>query len=495
MTTTMQRPEVRTYGGWRRSRGVGLFGLGPTSTLVVLGSVLAVILAASISLLTALALTPVAAVIIGSVVVRINGLSLADLLVERLRWWWAVLRGYTSYRAGVMIDHPRAWQLPGVLAPTQLLTVEDGFGGHYGLVWDQRTGLLTATLRCASTSTWLANPGDADTWVANWGGWLASLGYLPMVRWVTVTTDTAPDPGSTLTDTVAERISPTAPTPARELLDALVQSSPRAAADVDTRVSITFDPQASAEKPRDLAEAVGEVGRLLTGLQSSLASCGVTVLGRASAAALAGIVRTAFDPNSRGEVNRLLETNDPTMLTWADAGPIAAEEYRDHYEHDSGISVSWAWQEAPRQAVRSDVLARLVAPGLHAKRVTLLYRPFSAGDAARVLQNQVNAAQFRAQLAAKQGRDATARDVADRQRAEQAAAEEASGAGVCLVSLYLTVTVTEPDELRKAIADAEARADTAKIRLRRMWRSQAAGFAVTLPCGVCPPFTATRWSR
>ena len=47
------------------------------------------------------------------------------------------------------------------------------------------------------------------------------------------------------------------------------------------------------------------------GLESALGTCGVTVLGRASAAELAGIVRTAFDPAARGEVNRILAPPRP----------------------------------------------------------------------------------------------------------------------------------------------------------------------------------------
>src|SRR5262249_24057907 len=81
-------------------------------------------------------------------------------------------------------------------------------------VRDRHTGFLTATLRVAPVSTWLADSADADRWVANWAAWLASLGYLPSLRWVTVTVDTAPDPGSTLTDQVAAPIDTSAPRPA-----------------------------------------------------------------------------------------------------------------------------------------------------------------------------------------------------------------------------------------------------------------------------------------
>ena len=139
---------------------------------------------------------------------RVGGEPLALAALRRLRWRYASARDYTRYRVAVVAEHSPAYQLPGVLAPLALLDAEDGYGGRYGIVLDRRTGLMTATLRVIPASTWLANRADADTWVANWGGWLASLGYLPALRWVTVTIDTAPEPGSTLADTVAAAIDP-----------------------------------------------------------------------------------------------------------------------------------------------------------------------------------------------------------------------------------------------------------------------------------------------
>jgi len=486
---------VRTYGGWRRSRGIGLFGVGAVASLIVVGTVAVLISSIAISLLLFVVLLVPGAVVITGCVGRWNGTPLGHVVVARVRWWWGCMRGYTSYRAGIIVDHPRAWQLPGVLAPTRLLTAEDGYGGYYGVVWDQRSGMLTATLRCAATSTWLADPEDAQSWVDNWGSWLTGLGYLPAVRWVAVTVATAPDPGSTLADAIAARVKPDAPQTARALMAELVARSPRAAADVSTSVSITFDPNVLPARPKNLDEAVGEFSRTLHGMQAALAGCGVTVLGRASAAQVAGMVRSAFDPSSRGEVNRLDATTDTTVpvLTWADAGPVGAQETYDCYRHDSGTSVSWTWNEAPRQHVHAAVLSHLLAPGAHPKRVTLLYRPFSAGAAARLLETEVNATAFRAAINRRQGKDPTARDTADRERAQQAAAEEAVGSGVCLISMYVTATVLNPDDLPAAVADVQARAETAKIQLRRMYFSQSAGFATTLPCGICPPMLARRW--
>jgi hypothetical protein len=493
---TTGHDQVRSYGGWRRTRSVGLLGLGTAGTLILLGCFAVLLLLAAFSLKTLLYIGPPAVLAGAAAVIRVGGVPLGQLAIQRARWHHGARAGHTTYRAEVVIRHTGTLQLPGTLAVTELLSAEDGCGGRYGLVRDRRAGYLTATLRVVPTSTWLADTGDADGWVANWGAWLASLGYLPTVRWVTVTVDTAPDPGSTLTDQVAAAIDTSAPRAAIAIMDQRVAAAPAAAADVDTRVSITFDPAASPAAPRNLAEAIIETGQTLAGLESALGSSGVSVLGRARAADIAGIVRTAFDPAVRGEISRLLASRiSPALeqqLNWANAGPAGTEETWDRYRHDSGVSVSYASREAPRQNVRADVLARLLSPGPWPKRVSLQYRPLPASAGAAALDSEVRAADFRREYSRRTRRDVTARDAHDHARARQAADEEARGAGVSLRGLYVTVTVTDPTELSRATADTEASAESSKIRLQRLYRSQAAAFTATLPCGICLPELAAR---
>ena len=488
--------SVRTYGGWRRSRSIGLLGLGPTATFTLLGCFAVLLVLVTISLRLLLYVAPLAVLAGAAGLIRVGGIPLAQLAVQRVRWWHGTRAGHTSYRADVVDQHTGVLQLPGTLAATELLSAEDGQGGHYGLVRDRHTGYLTATIRVAPVSTWLADPADADQWVANWGAWLASLGYLPALRWVTVTVASAPDHGTTLATTIAQAVDPAAPRPALELMGDIAAAAPAAAADVDTWVSITFDPAVFPAQPATIDEAVTETGRALLGLESALGACGVSVLGRAQAAELAGIVRAAFDPAVRGEISQLLATpmsaGLQAHLDWPAAGPVGAEERWDCYQHDSGISVTWAWRQPPRQNVTSTVLARLLGPGGHLKRVSLQYRPLPAATAARTLDSEVRAAEFRSEYARRTRRDMTARDAHDQARTRQAADEEARGAGVSLAGLYVTVTVTDPGQLPRAVADAEAAAESSKIRLQRLYRSQAAGFTVTLPCGVCLPELARR---
>ena len=283
--------EPRTYGGWRRRRRIGLFGLGAAGTLAVLGALLAVIITATADAAALPYFGPPLLMAAGLAMIRIGGEPVAHAAARRLRWWHGSARNYTRYRAAVVAEHSPAFRMPGVLAPLTLLDAEDSYGGRYGIMVHRRSGLMTPTLHVIPASSWLADREDADTWVANWGGWLASLGFLPAVRWVTVTIDTAPEPGSTLADTVSAALDPAAPLAARQIMNQLVQGAPAAAADVDTRVSITFDPKAFPAVPKDLLAAAAEVGRTTHGLESTLGTCGVTVLGRAGAAEIAGVVR------------------------------------------------------------------------------------------------------------------------------------------------------------------------------------------------------------
>jgi len=482
--TTGQVDEVRLYSGWRRTRGMGLWGLSAGATTVVLGCVLVPLLLAAVSIRLGLQAALPAAALALVTLMRIRGVPLGDVAARRARWTIGTFTGQRDLRAGALAPLEAGLRLPGPLAHLELVRAEDGRGGHFGLVHDTRTRRLTATLRCAASSTWLVDGREADSWVANWHSWLASLGYAPAVRWVSVTVDSAPEPGTTLRDGVEARLDPDAPGDVQALMDELVRRSPGAAAHVETRVSITFDPAAMTGRLPELHDRAAEVSRLLSGFESQLASCGVTVLGRAAATDLAAVTRTAYDPQARGDVERALRGRHE--IDWQDAGPVAAREEWAHYRHDSGVSVTWGWHEAPRQQVTSDVLTRLLSPGRYPKRVTLLYRPMSAGAAARVLEGQVNAAAFRDAYRRAQKRDETARDAADREQAQRAAHEEAAGAGVVLISMYVTVTAADTEELGEAVADIESRADQCKVQVRRLYAGQAVGFATTLPLGVWP---------
>ena len=131
---TSDPATARTYGGWRRRRPMGLLGLGPGGTLALFGVVIVVLASVAVSPRAALYIAPPLLAGAALSLAHVQGMPLATWVMIRVRWWRAVSRNWTSYRAGIVVEHPRAWQLPGVLAATMLVSAEDGRGGRYGLV-------------------------------------------------------------------------------------------------------------------------------------------------------------------------------------------------------------------------------------------------------------------------------------------------------------------------------------------------------------------------
>lgn len=477
----MSVEQVRTFGGWREARPFGVLGMDGRQTMIALVLMMAALLAGSINFVWLLVGAVITVGFVALSAIRWHGEPVGDVVRRRVWWRVADRRGWTTYQSD-LADSTQRWQLPGPLATTVLVPSVDSQGRPWAVVWDRRSGRVTATLRVAPASTWLVPAAEADQWVSQWHLWLAGLGHQPTLVRAAVTVETAPSPASALAAAVLPRIDPAAPPSARDLMHTLVVGAPAASARVETRLSVTIDPaRTPGGPPGSLDEAIAAFDTLLEGLATRLGMCGVGVLGRADADATAAWVRSAFDPAARDEVARGTQ-----HLTWSQARPVRAKEGWDRYRADSGLSVSWVWDEAPRQQVPHDVLTNLLGPGAYAKRVTVIYEPMRAAHAAKLVDDQVQAAHFKSILRHKTGKADSARDEADRVDAQRAAQEEARGAGVCSVGLYATVTVTDPQRLPAAAADLEHRAEESKLRLRRAYGSQAVAFMAGLNAGVDP---------
>lgn len=474
-------PRYHTYGGWRRSRSLGVAGLDSRQTVMVVGAVMIPLgIASLLGLGYGLWLVPPALVVIALAVLRRDGVLVMDLAVANTRWRWAEWRGRTHYRGHIFTEHPKTGDLPGALAPTQLLEAEEPGRGTVGVVWNTATGKMSATLLLSPAGALLADAATVNRQVASWGALLASLSDNPAIVHAAVTIELQPESGAQLGDHVTGRLDPSAPPLARQVLTELVQIAPQGSSRVSARLTLTVDPVISAARPRSIPDAVAEVIRSLGGL--SVASAGADVLRRATGTDLIKIVRSAYDPDVAASSRFNWE-----QLTWSDAGPVSAHEAWDHYRHDGGYSLSWALLEAPRQKVSHDVLLPLLSPGRWPRRVTLAYRTLSREAAGAVLEREVNAAAAAAEYRRRTKRDSNARDRADAERAAQAAAEEAAGAGLVQFSLYVTTTVADSRDLIEARREVEQAAGNSRLKLRLARGGQAALFAAGLPCGVYPP--------
>ncbi len=477
----------RTYGNFRKPRASGLRGLSLGATLLLFGGLIAVVLSTLISLWVALALAAVLALAMAPLALRDrHGRTLMQRGAVRLAWWRTTSSGGNLYRSGPL---GRAGggncRLPGLAAQSSLSEARDGYGRAFAMITVPATNHHTVVVACDADGAALVDERQVDIWVAHWGQWLSALGTEPGLVAASVTVETAPDPGVRLQQEIDANAVDDGPELARRMLRDVVAAYPSGSAQISTRIALTYSGAARPGSPRrDVEEMAVHIGTRLPGLTAGLSMTGAGTAVPMTATELTEAVRVAYDPTVAQLVEEARAAGG-TGLTWDQAGPTAAQEAWDHYRHDGVHSVTWAMTEAPQGEVFANVLTGLVQPSrdIARKRVTLLYRPHSRAESARVVQQDYKNALFTAQ----QSPLGRASDDAEVVAARKAAEEQAQGHGVIQFGLLITATVDSAEDLPGASAAVDNLAPAARIAVRPVYGSQAAAFAAALPLGLVLP--------
>lgn len=490
------------YSPGRRPRGFGIGKLSGRHVAILLGTVTAVVLSTylgSLKLTAILALLAAPVLLVAVLPFGASGQTLLERVAAQSRFGSA---GTTSaYADDVLSEVPRGDNLPGVLAPLVPVEVEDGRGGHQCLLWNRRTGMLSAPLFVSPVGLTLADDDDALAWVTNLGGMLADLGHMPTVDSIVFTSESAPTGGMDQRTYTRSRIDRAVeqsaidgvqpPEVCVRILSGLVEQSRAQTADVTCLVTINFDLKKANPEPKTLAAGGAEVVNMLPRFESSLAASGMTVTNRATKGQLIRYLRAAFDPAVRtAEFDEAQE-----VAEWRDAGPLRTEASVDVYGHDSGYSVSWLYSESLGGLRRFRGLLPMVSPGRYHRRFSMIYRPYSAAEAAEKVEKEVSAGAFRKIWAQRTKKDETQREHDDRVKARRMAQEESLGAGLGLFTFYVTTTVRSEETLGAACADVERRMGEAKTKWRRARRAMEATFAASLGIGVDPTSNLSRMAK
>ncbi|MFB4319798.1 SCO6880 family protein [Actinomadura sp. 21ATH] len=472
-----------TYGNWRKPVSPGIGRLGLAGTLILMVGLIVVTMVAMVSPLASLITAAVLGLVMLPLVIQDqHGRTALQAITARVNWWWGRSQGWHLYRSGPLSIIPRGkHRLPGLLAASRLVEGRDSYGRPFALVVIPATKHYTVVFECNADGAALVDQEQVDTWVAHWGHWLASLGFEPGLVAASVTIETAPDLGHRLREEVTANTDPNAPALALAALEEIVWNYPVGSAKVSTRIAVTYAalPHPGGKR-RDEAAMVREIGMRIPGLIAGLEMTGAGAARPMTAGQLARAVRVAYDPNSESGMEH---AGDQDLL-WDDAGPVATQEAWDHYVHDSGRSITWGMSEAPRGEVLSSVMSGLVAPhhDIARKRVTFLYRPHDPASAARIVERDRKDTRFRLD-----GGTGRARNEIDVMKSDQSAIEEARGAGVTRFTILVTATVHEAEQLPMAAAAVDTISAPARLRLRRMYGSQATAFAAGLPLGIVLP--------
>lgn len=490
--TTPARP---TYGNWRLPPRPGIGPLGLLGTGLLLGGLIVALLVALVSWIAAAALAVLLAAVIVPLSIRtVDGRSGFTVIASRASWTRRTMSGETATVTGPLSRQPGGrFRPPGVLSGLEMLEGCDVYGRQLGVLHDERLRTYTIVLGCDPDGGALVDPDQVDTWVAGWGGFLAGLAHEPGLLGASVIVETAPDPGTNLAGEVLAQLDPAGPSPARALMSQVVAAYPSVSSETATYVTLTYRPDPGqpvnggrlASRPDREADMVTNLAIRIPALASGLVAAGGGAVCPVPASRIADAVRVAFDPRAAPAVLEARAVAGSSGLDWRDAGPVAVDETADTYFHDGVVSRSWVACEAPRGTTRSSVLRSLLEPSprIGRKRVALLYRPLDPGSAARAVEADRRSAHF---MAASTTGLVNARASSAVRAAEQAAAEEAAGAGLIEFGLVVTATASGIGELRAADADIGNLAASARLRLRLARGQQAAAFATALPAGVLP---------
>ncbi|MFJ4787345.1 SCO6880 family protein [Streptomyces sp. NPDC088794] len=474
-----------TYGNWRRPRRAGLGPLGLLGTFVIFGGLVATLLASLISLYAAIIVfVPVVLFLIPLAIRTQDGRNVYQLFALRVGWWRRKAAGAHLYVSGPLSARPGGrFRPPGLLNKVTASEGRDAYDRPFGILHHPQRDLYTIVLGCDPDGGSLIDPDQVDVWVALWGEWLARLSHEPGLKGATVIVETAPDPGTRLAHEVLPRIHPNAPAAARAVMEEVVDRYPSASSEMHTYVTLTYGNPAGQKRRKE--DVMTELAIRIPGLLSGLVAAGGGAAYPLSAERIAEVVRVAYDPAVAADVLNARALEGGTGLEWDDAGPAAAVETVNAYQHDSGVSRTWMLTLAPRGTVRSSVLRGMLeaAPGTRRKRVALVYRAIDPATSARIVEADRRSAQF---MATSGKGMVQARAASEVRAAEQTAAEEASGAGLVEFSLMLTVTVDNLEELADASVTVRNLTAASRVLMRPADRMQAAAFSCTLPAGILP---------
>lgn len=478
--TAHEVPDTLRVQGFRTRRSYGFGGMSKSATIGVVAAITLDGLVATASPTSLLLTLPVTLVVAGLAAARRHGMPALAYYWARFAWRRANNAEATAFRK-VFLPHPYALDLPGIGASSTLIRAHDATTGRsLGVVHNRASGYMTVCTLLAPGGSLMSPTDSVRGNIRTWGSVLDAMATDDQIRGASVTIQITPGAGEALGDDVARRRRESAPQLARDIVDELVDTTPHATASVAPWMTVTVDPNATANPPDSLHEQVAETLRVVDSLD--LSGTGTDIFRRATDVDLRRLVRSAYDPGAYHG-----READFEALQWGECGPMAADDGWEEYAHDGGISISHILREMPRRAIPYSVLLPLLSPGRFQRRVTLAYRVLDPLEGEAVLEREISNAAQRAEATAQVKGRARFSQRADFARAEAAASQAASGAQVVDWTLMVTVTARRAADLPAARQELErAVKATRGIRLRPAYGAQAAVFAAGLPLGYNP---------
>lgn len=461
----------------RSRRGI-LLGLTlPQLVLTSLAAATLLVVMLTAGLVGAFELTPLWAVVAALVLIRFRARSLAEWAPIAFRYYarraqgqliWLARPTSRPHREGLL-------HLPGTAASLRAVTSPDG---HLAAVHDPQAATLTAVARLSSRAFALLDPATQNHNVHDWGRTLAALSRSGQISAIQVLERTVPDSGDTLQRYWSEHGRPGTPLAGPVYEDLLAAAGP-AAAPHEVYVAIALDLKRAK---RLITQAGGGLigsfrilAQLTSSLDQSLRNSGLVPGGWLTAGEIAATIRTAYDPDALGALERWSESGRPDAALAA-AGPVLLVEEPDRIRTDSAHHAVYWIEQWPRTETSAGFLHQLLFSSTVRRSLSLIYAPQQLDAALRDVQRKKATIISDAAERVRKGQVDSEADSVEYQDVKARELQLIAGhADVALTGL-LVVTADTSEQLNAACASVETAAVAALIDLRRLHWQQAHAF-------------------
>ncbi|RDB48855.1 hypothetical protein FK530_23125 [Tsukamurella conjunctivitidis] len=475
------------YGGWTQPRKSGMFGGTSTGTYVFIAAAIVVLLCFALPLpgLVRIGAVLIAIVIVAPLWLSWGGKSWWEIALESRGRGGSLRSGENHYRSGGGTQVPSA-RCPGVLANSQLSEHVAIDGTRFGLI---KVGdFYTVVLRTWPQGSEWIDQARLDQMVQQFGGAIAFNGQSPDVEALVAVVETLPESAQRVALQHEKQVKENAHPVAKQIHTEANYAVPSAEVRLEGRMSITFNADIGM-RHRDTVEQADDIARRLPRIVDVIATSGLPCRPMGEREIIA-ITRRGYSPADEFDVETALLQGQDLGFSWADAGPLSADDKRGYYLHDAGMSVSYVMRKPPASAVDAHVLEEVLAPRseIPRKRVVVCYRPHTPAESTRIVdEDHIDAERAVTGRVGRLSEEARLRV----ERTRQAREEQALGAGVSRFMISVTVTIPTDGDLSKVESLLSDLGTASRLDLRLAYNQQAALFAHGMGIGLVLPSHAT----
>lgn len=466
----------------RRTSGV-IGKVSLTQLIVIVGAIaLAWLGIQTKNLLVFVGLTVLGIAVVVFAFRRIGGRYLTEWIRPVLSVLLTRLTRRQVYRGAVFGPSSLAHRmdLPGDLANVRMIAALSTDGhSRIGLCVDDFTRTVTAALLTQGTPIILEESAEQDARLTDWEAVMESTcdHDAAVARWQLLFRS-MPDATNLAQSYYAEHVTDRDSLPGRALYELVSRAAPVAQRH-EVLFCVAFDLRRLDSEIRDLGggdDALGlvVVERLME-LERQIAEARIPVQGWLPPSQYAAVIHTAYDPDSLPLYD--LQSSEKGQLDPRVAGPSATERQWTMYVHDSAVSSTVWVHEMPRRPVAANWLSALLQHTDVRRSVSLVVQPLPVDLAERSINNQRLAAAGSIYVKEKHRFVVDARTRSELGAAERLDEELAAGSGYFRYSMFVTVTATDPERLRRSVTAVRRRLTRIRCSSMVLYGEQDQGFA------------------